>query len=179
MKTTKLKLAAAFFLLLSINSTFAQKNRDRDRDDREYRDENYDYNRSDRNRDRNDRNDYDRDDNDRIRDYQNGRNDYRRNPYDYRNLPRDWDRQRSRDFDWYSYDYNNRYDPRCRGDFDGYFPWDPNNPYDIRNNRNFYGNNQYWRGGRPNRIIIVPPSFRFGNPGWAKRNHSRHYGRRW
>lgn len=196
MKTIKIKVAAALGLFLIINSTFAQRNdRRNDRNDREARDENYDSrdrnnndnDRRDRNYSDNDRrynNEYDRDDNDRIRDYERGRSDYRKNPYDYRNLPRDWNRQRSGRFDWYSYDWDNRYDPRFgnRDFYDLYFPWDPSNPYDIRNNRDYYSNRQYWNGGRPNRIVIVPPILRYGHPGYAHRNRNngrgRAYGRR-
>ncbi len=186
MKTIKIKIAAAVGLFFVINAGFAQRDRNGDRNDRNnrgYQDQNYD----NRSYDRNNRNEYDRDDDDRISDYERGRNDYRRNPYDYRNLPRDWDRQRSNRFDWYKFDWDNRYDPRFgnRDYYDLYFPWDPNNPYDIRNQRNFYGNNQYWNGGRPNRIVIVPPIIRFGHPAWAYRNgggrnrgHHGH-GRRW
>lgn len=189
MKTNKIKIAATLVLFFTINASFAQRDR-RDNDDRNYRDDdNNRYGRNDRN-DRNDRNEYDRDDNDRIRDYERGRNDYRRNPYDYRNLPRDWDRQRPNRFDWYSFDWDNRYDPRFgnRDLYDLYFPWDPNNPYDIRNRRDFYGNNQYWNGGRTNRVIIVPPIIRRGHPAWAYHNHPKYKrgngrgngnGRRW
>ncbi len=182
----KIKIFVAIGVFLIMNSTLAQRNERRnDRNERDYRDENYD--RRDRNYSNNDRrynNEYERDDNDRIRDYERGRSDYRRNPYDYRNLPSDWDRRPARRFDWYSFDWDNRYDPRFgnRDYFDLYFPWDPNNPYDIRNRQNYYGNNQYWNGGRPNRIVIVPPIIRFGHPGWAYRNrghgNGRGYGRR-
>lgn len=192
MKTKKITAIAAIVFFTLINTTMAQRER-RD-NDRNNRDENYDndrirdnrndnYDRNDRNN-RRDRNDYDRDDNDRIRDYERGSNNYRRNPYDYRNLPNDWSRQRNSRFDWYRFDWDNRNDPRYsnRDFYDLYFPWDPNNPYDIRNQRNYYGNNQYWNGGRPNRIVIVPPIIRRGHPAWGYRNngrHNGHKGRRW
>jgi hypothetical protein len=168
MKTTKIKIAAAVALFFVFNTGFAQRDRN-GRNGRDYRDENYD-NRNNNND--HSGNEYDRNDDDRISDYERGRNDYRRNPYDYRNLPRDWDRQRSDRFDWYRFDWDNRYDPRFgnRDYYDLYFPWDPNNPYDIRNQRNYYSNRQYWNGGRPNRIVIVPPIIRYGHPAWAYRN---------
>lgn len=184
MKTTKIKIAAAVAFFFVFNTGFAQRDRN-GRNSRDYQDENYDT----RNNNRNDNygNYYDRDDDDRIRDYELGRNDYRRNPYDYRNLPRDWERQRSDRFDWYRFDWDNRYDPRFgnRDYYDLYFPWDPNNPYDIRNQRNYYSNRQYWNGGRPNRIVIVPPIIRYGHPAWAYRynggkrhGYDKHRGRR-
>ncbi len=196
MKTNKITAIAAIVFFTIINTTFAQRER-RD-NDRNNRDENYDtdrsnrdnrndnYDRSDRNNrnDRRDRNEYDRDDNDRIREYERGGNNFRRNPYDYRNLPNDWSRQRNSRFDWYRFDWDNRYDPRYsnRDLYDLYFPWDPSNPYDIRNQRNYYGNNQYWNGRRPNRIVIVPPIIRYGHPAWGHRNNGRnkgHHGKRW
>jgi hypothetical protein len=192
MKTNKIKLFATLVLIFGMTTAYTQSRRDRDHDsdDRPRHDQPYENNR--RNDRRNEyerddrRNEYDRDDHDRVRDYEGGGNNYRRNPYDYRNLPNDWERRSSARFDWYRFDWDNRYDPRFgnRDYYDIYFPWDPRNEYDIRNRRDFYGNNQYWSGGcRPNRVIIVPPIIRRGHPSWAYKNHrknGRHgHGRRW
>ncbi len=194
MKTTKIKITAAFVIFISLNSAFAQRDRREDfdsNDDNHYKrnyQNNQGYNNQGYNNQGNNNQGYNnlnyRNDDDRIRDYQRGQNDYRRNPYDYRNLPSDWDRQRSGRFDWYKFDWENQYDPRysSRDYYDSYFPWDPNNPYDIRNQRNYYGNNQYWNGSRPNRIVIVPPMFGSRNYGWPNRNRGNHFGlekRRW
>jgi hypothetical protein len=179
MKSMKLNLAATFTLLFVLNTTLAQNKERRNRDERNDRNENYDNNR------RNDRNEYsdrdsdwdEREDNDRIRNYERGRNRYECNPYDYRNLPQNWNRQKAYRFDWFSFDWENQFDPRYGNrNFDSYYPWDPNNRYDIRNSREYYGNNQYWSGSRPNRIIIVPSRGRQGYSRWHNRNFGSHYG---
>ncbi len=197
MKTNQIKSIATIAIVLA-SSIFAsaQNRRDRD-DDRRERYDNDDRRDNDRYHDDDDRDDryynYNdrRNDDDRIRDYErNGRNDYRRNPYDSRNLPNNWQRYTDRRFDWFRFDIYNNYDPRWarRYDFDLYYPWDPNNPYDIRNQRDYYGSARYWSGHRPTRIIIVPPAIRFGGSYGYRHNgyrhdrgrHNGHYkGRRW
>lgn len=197
MKTTGIKIFTfATVLALVASTSFAQKNRDRDeRYENRDRDDDGRDNRNERNgryeRDRYDRdNDYgrhhhdrrngrfaDRDDDRRIEDYRRGRYHFKNNPYDCRNFPNRWERMNNRDFDWYYFDFNNRFDPRNNfgNRFDPYFPWDPDNRWDIRNRSEYYGNNYYWNGPRPSRIIIVPPSFylRFGYNNRGRDGHRR------